>query len=354
MIYDYIILGGGLAGTILYDFLKARHSVLVIDHDSGTHGSRVAAGIYNPVTGRRMVKAWMAETFSEFALEYYHRKETEWNTSFVNRLNISRLFHNVEQRKEWMDKIDFYDIDHLIAQQIEADEEDPAIHRSFGGVETKSSWRLDTEVFLTKSRETLEETEALLEAAISYDKIAISDDGTCSVDNYTAHRLIFCEGWQMVNNPWFNYLPIVPNKGELLLIKAPDLQEERLLQKGMFVLPIGNDLYKVGATYDKTDQSYTPTEKSKTWLVERLERVIKTPYEILAQKAGIRPTVKDRRPLLGQHPKHPQLFLFNGFGSKGVSQAPWCAQHFVRNLTHGEDLMEELSIQRFYAEGPFE
>lgn len=347
MTYDYIIVGAGVAGTILADVLGKEYSVLLIDRDSGKYGSRVAAGIYNPVTGRRMVKAWMAETFSSVAMDFYRSKEAEYGETFLYEMNVKRLFHNEEQRKEWLNKVDFYQIDELIAGEIDPEPDDSTLHRNYGGVETNGSWRLDASAFLESSRKALKNSGQLVERDISYDEIKLEKEDLVRVGEYSGENLVFCEGWQMVNNPWFNYLPIVPNKGELLLIHAPDLRETELLQKGMFVLPVGNDHYKVGASYDRDNQSYQVTDKAKTWLLERLERVIKTSYKIIDQKAGIRPTVKDRRPLIGQHSNHSSLYLFNGFGSKGVSQTPWCAGHFLNFLVSGTPLIADLNISRF-------
>ena len=340
-----------MAGTVLGDLLSKKHSVLIIDQDSGQYGSRVAAGIYNPVTGRRMVKAWMTDTFSEFAKGYYRSKETQFGKTLLHEMNVKRLFHNELQRREWLEKVDFYQIEAIIEGEIEPNANDAAIDIAFGGVETNGSWRLDTATFLEASRKEFIEFERLVQADITYDQIVLESDGTIRAKKYVGNRVIFCEGWQMVKNPWFGYLPLTPNKGELLLIHAPGLNQYDLLQKGMFVLPVGDDYYKVGATYNRDDQSYQTTDAAKAWLVERLERVIKTSYKIIDQKAGIRPTVRDRRPLIGQHPKHAQLYVFNGFGSKGVSQIPWCAHHFSDFLSSDAQLLTELSIERFSKSG---
>ena len=105
--YDYLIIGGGLAGTILADFLKQESSVILIDKEAGQYGSKVAAGIYNPVTGRRMVKSWMVDTFAPFALEYYREKEKEFGQKLIDVIDIQRLFHNNQQRGEWIERVDF-------------------------------------------------------------------------------------------------------------------------------------------------------------------------------------------------------------------------------------------------------
>lgn len=346
MTYDYIILGGGLAGTILHDFLSKEATVLVIDAEAGQYGSKVAAGIYNPVTGRRMVKSWMVDTLAPFAEAYYAEKEAVLGRDFMKPLNIKRLFHNEQQRSEWLKKVDFYGIEHIIAGEIAADPQDVKIARDFGGVETTASWRLDTKVFLEAMHKQLVEISSLVQKGMDYDAISLKDD-VVQVGGYKCKNLIFCEGWRMAQNPWFQHLTLVPNKGELLTIEAPSLEQKDLLQKGMFVLPLGGNLYKVGATYNKELVDYKPTEVAKNWLLERLDRTIKVPYQILKHEVGIRPTSKDRRPLLGQHPQYERLSVFNGFGSKGVSQMPWCALQMKNHQMEGVPLHPDINVQRF-------
>lgn len=346
MTYDYIILGGGLAGTILQDFLSKEASVLIIDSEAGQYGSKVAAGIYNPVTGRRMVKSWLVDILAPFAQGYYAEKEALLGERFVQSLHIKRLFHNEQQRSEWLKKVDFYGIENIIAGELAPDASDARIVRDHGGVETKASWRLNTRAFLEAMHGHLKEHDALLKQQITYESIAY-EDGEVRVGLHKARHVIFCEGWRMAENPWFQHLTLVPNKGELLTIEAPDLEEKDLLQKGMFVLPLGGGHYKIGATYNKEKVDYEPTETAKSWLLERLERTIKTPYQILKHEVGVRPTSKDRRPMLGRHFKLDRFSVFNGFGSKGVSQIPWCAQQMKEHLIDDKPLHRDIDIKRF-------
>ncbi|MBP6403894.1 MAG: FAD-binding oxidoreductase, partial [Bacteroidia bacterium] len=85
-------------------------------------------------------------------------------------------------------------------------------------------------------------------------------------------------------------------------------------------------------------------------LTEQLDEILKVPYRVISQKAGVRPTVKDRRPLLGLHPQHPGVYVFNGLGTKGVSLGPFFASHFVNYLEDETDLSEEVNVQRFWTD----
>jgi glycine/D-amino acid oxidase-like deaminating enzyme len=110
---------------------------------------------------------------------------------------------------------------------------------------------------------------------------------------------------------------------------------------------MGSDIYRVGATYERNDKTNLPTQQGKDELVQKLNKVINCPYEIVDHVAGIRPTVKDRRPLVGQHDKYAPLYIMNGLGSRGVMIAPYVANALLNYIEDGTELDPEIDIKRF-------
>lgn len=343
---DYLVIGGGLAGSILTDVLSQQANVLLLDANTGKHSSQVAAGIFNPVTGRRMTKSWMVDTIGPHALEYYRNHERNGNVALVQEKVIKRLFHNPQQRQEWLDRVEFQNLEGIINGQISPDENHPLYKMDDGGVETGFSWRLDTIAFLRYIHQQFEKEQLLVKELIDAHQLKI-ENGRVALGDYEAKNVVFAEGYLMTQNPYFSYLPMRPNKGELLIIECDDLDEEQLVQKRIFVLPIGGNRYKIGATYKRDDLTLETSEWASDWLLERLDKTLKVPYTIVGQESGIRPAVRDRRPLIGHHPEHQNVWVFNGFGSKGVSQIPWCAEHFAGHLAKSEPLFPELDVRRF-------
>ena len=162
-----------------------------------------------------------------------------------------------------------------------------------------------------------------------------------------AKKIVFCEGFGLKQNPYFKYLPMQEAKGELLTIYAPKLNIDFLIKAAVFVLPLGNDHYKVGATFNWKDKTLKPTQEGRSELVNKLNTFLTTPYTIIDQTAGIRPTVKDRRPLVGVHPKYKQLAILNGLGTRGVMLAPILAKQLFGFLEKGLSLDLSTSISRF-------
>ena len=123
-----------------------------------------------------------------------------------------------------------------------------------------------------------------------------------------------------------------------------------IYNRGVFVLPQAGNKAIVGATYDREDLSWTPTEKARQVLQARLQRMFKLSYTVQEQWVGIRPATFDRRPLIGLHPQYPQLGIFNGLGTKGVSLAPYLAETFVEHLLSRKPLPPAVRLSRVGAE----
>jgi glycine oxidase len=166
-------------------------------------------------------------------------------------------------------------------------------------------------------------------------------------DTWTANKLVFCEGSKAMTNPFFDYLPFRGSKGELLIIEIPDFEPQRILKHQVFFVPLGNHRFWIGATAQDSFSDDAPSDYGRAYLTEKLDKILTVPYRIISHEAGVRPTVKDRRPFLGVHPKFPNLFIFNGLGGKGSSLAPFFAQQLTDFLLKGSPLDAEVDIRRF-------
>ncbi|MCY1381685.1 tRNA 5-methylaminomethyl-2-thiouridine biosynthesis bifunctional protein MnmC [compost metagenome] len=121
------------------------------------------------------------------------------------------------------------------------------------------------------------------------------------------------------------------------------------MNQGKWIIPLGNQRVRLGATYSWHELDFEPTLKGREELIQAAEMILKKPFTFTGQQAGVRPATKDRRPFLGKHPQHNRLWIFNGLGTKGVSLAPWFAVQLVRNMLHDELIHPEANIERFYA-----
>ena len=221
----------------------------------------------------------------------------------------------------------------------------PNIRAPFGCGEVKFTGRVDTKLLLNSYRNYLKSKDLFIEETFDYSVIDVSNK--VKYKEIIANNLIFAEGFGLKQNPFFNALPLEGTKGELLVIHAPDLKSNVILKSSVFVIPIGNDNYLVGSTYAWNDYSNSPTEAARIQILEKLQKVISSSFKVVHQRAGIRPTVVDRRPLLGQHKTHKNLFVLNGLGSRGVLIAPSVAKDLIAYIEDGVPLPDEIDINRF-------
>jgi len=193
-------------------------------------------------------------------------------------------------------------------------------------------------------KSTRAENDIFFEEKFDYNKIE-SQNNSLVYKQIKTSKIIFCEGWRSCFNPYFSDLPHEAAKGELLIIRIPKIQLNKMIKSGVFVVPIGDEKYWVGSTYEWDNLNDTSTGSARINLIKRLEKVLEVPYEILEHHAAVRPVFKHRRPVIGMHSEHQQLGIFNGLGTKGASIAPFWAAHFSQHLCEGTPLDKEVDVQ---------
>jgi glycine/D-amino acid oxidase-like deaminating enzyme len=205
---------------------------------------------------------------------------------------------------------------------------------------------VDTALLLKNYKKYLVENQMFLEESFDYSLLK-EEENSIQYKDIQARHIIFAEGFGMHSNPYFRHLPLDGTKGELLVIKAPGLDLDVIVNSSVFILPLGNNLFKIGATYNWSDKTDLPTEEGKTELVEKIKEIINCDFEIISHFAGVRPTVKDRRPLVGTYPYHNSIHILNGLGTRGVMLGPAMAIALFENIEYQKPLEKAIDIKRF-------
>lgn len=344
---DYLIVGQGLAGTLLAHFLlKTGKQILLIDNYHEGAASTIAAGIINPITGRRYVKSWQIDKLIPFARQTYHEIEAALAIKFFYPNHIVRTLFNRREENDWLLRLgqEGY-APYMLGKADLGDIKDYTVP-AFSYGEVQQAAQVEVNKLVANYGLYFKTQGLLLEEKFDFDALKIQAE-SLNYKSYTVSNIIFCEGNQAVQNPYFGHLPFNGAKGEVLIIKIPGVRLEKLFKHRIFIVPLEGDKYWVGASYDWDFKNDKPTAEGRDFLVERLKEVLKAPFEILEHLAAIRPTVKDRRPFLGHHPKFPNLFIFNGLGTKGASLGPYWAKHMVDFLVNEMELDPAVNINRF-------
>ncbi len=342
---DYIIVGFGLAGLAFAEQLEKHHKSYLIFEDNSQNSSLVAGGVYNPVILKRFTPVWDAIDQIKIALPFYKKLEEKLDAKFNHTFDIYRVFTSIEEQNNWFNACDkpFFE-DYMIPEIIQNTND--SVNAPFGFGKIINTGKIDTKTLLKKYKEYLLEKNQLWYEEFDYSLIKF-DNQSVNYKDIKAKYIVFCEGFGVKKNPYFKELPLQEAKGELITIHAPELKIDYLLKSSVFIMPLGNDYYKVGATFNWTDKTLLPTEDGKDELLEKLKKVITTDFEVVEHVAGIRPTVKDRRPLLGKHQQYKQLAILNGLGTRGVMLAPKMAKKLFDYLENDFPLDKEIAITRF-------
>lgn len=342
---DYVIIGCGIAGVSFCEELRAHAKSFLVFDDHSQQSSIVAAGLYNPVILKRFTSVWKAKEQLDIAEEFYAHLESLLGVKLDYKLPVYRRFASVEEQNEWFNASDKPGLENYLSQAV-VKNTNAAIDAPFGFGKVLETGRVDTSALLKHYKLFLKTINSYVTARFDPSEVILQDAGII-YKNVSAKCLVFAEGFGLVNNPFFNHLPLNVAKGEVLTIKAPTLHLEFILKSSVFVVPEQDDLYSVGATYNWEDKTNTPTEAAKTELLKKLDSLITCPYEVVDQVAGIRPTVKDRRPLVGTHLEHRNLAILNGLGTRGVMIGPYVAKQLFQHLEFGSALNPEIDIKRF-------
>lgn len=347
--YDFIIVGSGIAGSLLAnELLDSGHKILVFEDPSMKSSSMVAGGMINPVTGKYLAKTWLIEELFELLFDYYRNLEEQFETKFLHQTGLFRPFANEESKANFLNQIEKHQLHDYIEVLDNPTEYANHFDVKLGGMFTAKAGWLDVPTMIAKIRHKLEEAQSLTTNRFEYNALKIEQDGFLYEDVFTK-RIIFCEGFHVKENPFFNWLPFNPVKGETLLGIIKDYKITPIVNQGKWIIPLGNNKVRVGATYSWHELDFENTEKGRNELLSVTEKVLKSQLEVKEQQAGVRPSTKDRRPILGVHPKHKNMFIFNGLGTKGVSLAPYFAKQLLDFIFLQKDINPEANIERHYA-----
>jgi glycine oxidase len=347
MKYDYIIVGSGLASIMFAEQLRLHNKSFIVISNRSQQASVVASGLYNPVVLKRFTATWNAAAHLESAIPKYVELEQLLGHKLDHVLPIHRVFNSVKEQNNWFLACDKPVLTNFLNPEI-IPNTTSAVKAPFGFGAVNFTGRIDTQLLIESYREFLLKRNQYIEETFEYIDVKDNREGV-EYRTLKARKIVFTEGFGVHKNPYFKYLPLEGTKGELITIHAPTLKLVVILKSSIFVIPMGEDRYLVGSTYEWTDKTNEPTQKSKIELIEKLERLIGCDYEIVDQRAGIRPTVVDRRPLVGQHPSHKNMYVLNGLGTRGVLVAPSMAKALYDSIEKGASLPAEIDISRFVA-----
>ncbi len=343
---DVLIIGQGISGSFLSYYLqKENKSFLVIDNRQPDSPSRIAAGIINPVTGRRLVAVWMVNEILSFAWKAYHEIGHELNITAISPKSIIDFFPNPFMRESFLKRMEETDL--YVHAFPEQNHFNPFFNYEFGCGEIRPAYTAHLETILPAWRKRLTQQNALREENFDIHLLQV-DSAKIIYKDIIAERIIFCDGAGSFENPFFKQLPFAPNKGEALIVEIPGLPDHFVYKKAMTLAPLATkDLFWLGSVYHWEFDNTDPTPAFRKNAEQILNEWLKIPFRVMAHYSGIRPATLERRPFVGLHPLHKNIGILNGMGTKGCSLAPYFAKELTDHLLYKQPITPEADVARF-------
>lgn len=342
---DVLIVGFGIAGLSVAKQLELKDKTFDIISDESQQSSKVAGGVLNPVALKRYNLAWNAGDLMPKAVDFYTKFNVNSKTKYFKSIPVYKLFSSVEDQNNWIVASDQPKLESFLDSKIKNIELPVQSPHKAG--EVLQSHLLSLKHLLEDKKSCYTDSSQFRSETFNYNQIKFKSNHVV-YDDKAYNSIVFCEGFGVVENPFFNWLPVYGNKGEYLIFESKALNaNQKILKSQHFIIPLGNDLYKYGATYSREHLNDLPTDEGLLELKTKLDKMLNCDYQILDQIAGIRPTVRDRKPILGQHPTYKNLYVLNGFGSRGVMAAPELSQKLIDLIFNKEQLDPEISLDRF-------
>lgn len=339
---EYIIVGDGYAALFFaHQLIKHRRSFLLFSEGKKS-ASQVSAGIINPVVLKKFTTFWKAQEQINGLKKTLAEIEQYTGKNYWIEANIHRIFHDEKERELWLKKSQTEELTPFLAQRFE----------TLSGVENPhqtgsvmQSARLNVADFFSDMMHYLEQKGHLVLEKFDY---ALLNPSEQKYGDIRYKHIVFAEGMGVKANPFFSEIPVNPNKGHHLKVKlSSPIDHSFTVKKKHFLFPMDANTYYYGGTYDREQYHNEVDESAKNQLLGGLSEIYKEAYEMEAVHFGFRPTVKDRRPLMGAHSEFDNLYVFNGLGARGVLNGSYFSEVLYQHISQGIALPHEVRWNRF-------
>ncbi len=341
---NYLIIGQGLAGSLLaWELIKRQKTVIIVDNGK-ENASQIAAGLINPITGMRLVISNNVDQLLPTAKNYYKALSEYFHQNFYVDNTMLRFLRSEREILACKKRLLQAEYHHYLSKEISSYS---LKHSLVPVIKQYQTGYLLTRPLLSALKSYFISQQAYRNEEIHYQDIELSTH--LKWKDIRPENIIFCEGYHGVHNPWFSRLPFQLVKGEIITASSTKTISQNILNYGHWYIPLNSNQFRTGATFDRDNLDTKTTIEAKKNLLTSLSQV----YPELSikdrcdQHVGIRPTTLDKLPFIGNYPGHPKLHIFNGFGAKGSLQIPWYCQRFAEHLLNNQPIPDECNINRY-------
>ena len=336
---DYIIVGDGYAALFFAHQLIKNNKSFYLFSEGKKSASFVSAGIINPAVLKRFTTFWLAQEQIDSLKKTLSEIEGYTHKNYLIEKPILRVFHDEKEKELWLKKSN--EISFLSNDFIKIN----SIKNPFGCGKVNHSARLNVRDFFTDLMNYLEQNSHLIKEKFDYNLVNTENS---TYKDIQFKNIIFAEGMAVKENPYFSEIPVEANKGHHLEVKLSEkIEEDFTIKKKHFIFPLNENTYYYGGTYDREQIHHKIDNSAVEKLINALAEFYPNDFEVTQVKFGFRPTVKDRRPIVGAHSEFKNFYVFNGLGARGILNGNYFAINLYNHLENGEEIHPEVDLKRF-------
>ncbi|WP_370901064.1 NAD(P)/FAD-dependent oxidoreductase [Chryseobacterium gossypii] len=339
---DYIVVGDGYAALFFAHRLIKNNKSFKLFSEGRKSASRVSAGIINPVVLKKFTTFWKAQEQINFLKKTLDEIQSYTGKNYLINAPIHRIFHDENEQHLWLKKSENEELTHFLDKDFR---HLAIVNNPFDTGKVKQSARLDVSGFFNDLFRYLEDNFHLIREKFDYNALDTSES---SYKDFTFKNTVFCEGMGVKENPFFSEIPVNPNKGHHIRVKLSEPVPENItIKKKHFLFPVDEGLCFYGGTYDREQLHHHIDDSAVEQLIKGLSEFYPYDFELDEVNFGFRPTVKDRRPIIGEHPEYKNLYVFNGLGARGILNGCYFSQSLYDLIETDMPLPAEVSLTRF-------
>lgn len=344
----FLIIGCGIAGAAFSRELRKQDiDFTILDPCNQNSATFISGGLLNPVTGRKYAMQWHIHELLKTANCFYTEMEDYLQSQVVRQIDILKIHKSSAGAEDWYrDKEKILERNPFVTDDVDFSEMKTFLHCEHGGLRIRQSKVVDVKNLLAAYQHKLYSENILKKKEFQGSGIQIKKNEIIYDGGFYTH-LIFCDGVQALLNGYFDWVAFKPAKGECFLIQCNELPQNYIYQKGIMLIPIDKNIFWAGATNTWNNLQAITSQEGKNDLENQLKHLLKIPYRIIDHKAAIRPTIKDRSPVIGAHTQYKNVFIMNGMGTKGLLLAPYYAPILLQHILTQAPVPKEVNVLRF-------
>lgn len=326
---EFLVVGGGIAGTLLsYELWRAGKHVCMM-HDGQLQGaSHVAAAVLNPLIANKWTVAQDADSNMPVAMASYKALEDLLGCSILQTQELWVCPSTAQEQAALNGQMVAGNSFIQPITEAESLTMQLLLQQEWAAAKVAPVHIINTAALLMGWQQYLQAKGCYIEEHFDQAAMQVNAD-IVHYKGLSAETIIFCEGALGSKNPYMPAQRFTHNRGDALLLRIADLPTNYIYHKGIRLVPRSDGLWWCGSNYVWQYNNLLPNKDWRATTEKQLSNWLRMPYETIEHLVAERPTTAGQQPILAKHERYGHVYFFNGLGTRGFSAGPRLAKEMA-------------------------